>query len=162
MAGGNQGLSSGLIPYVMCGRLGAKGVKPLGVACAELAQWGRPWCSYRTLLGCGERTVAMTENFCSGTSQIRSAHWINPPWGVFPRLGWSVAPFVRPQQRPRAEPGERRAELLRRALPCLASLPLDPPSQTHWPWPGAPGTPCRGRVLAALRSVSVIKTLQKL
>ena len=24
----------------------------------------------------------------------------------------------------------RRAELLRRALPCLASLPLDPPSQT--------------------------------
>jgi len=30
-------------------------VKPLGVACAELAQWGRPWCSYRTLLGCGHR-----------------------------------------------------------------------------------------------------------
>ena len=73
--------------------------------------------------------VAMTEKFCSGTSQIRSAHWINPPWGVFPRLGWSVAPFVRPQQRPRAEPGERRAELLRRALPCLARPPLDPPSQ---------------------------------
>jgi hypothetical protein len=34
------------------------GVKPLGVACAELAQWGRPWCSYRTLLGCGERKAA--------------------------------------------------------------------------------------------------------
>jgi hypothetical protein len=30
----------------------------LGVACAELAQWGRPWCSYRTLLGCGERKAA--------------------------------------------------------------------------------------------------------
>ena len=25
------------------------------------------------------------------------------------------------------------------------------------PWPGAPGTPCRRRVIAALRSVSVIK-----
>jgi hypothetical protein len=26
-------------------------VKPLaGWACAELAQWGRPWCSYRTAL----------------------------------------------------------------------------------------------------------------
>jgi hypothetical protein len=35
-----------------------QGVKPLGVACAELAQWGRPWCSYRTLLGCGERKAA--------------------------------------------------------------------------------------------------------
>jgi hypothetical protein len=35
-----------------------EGVKPLGVACAELAQWGRPWCSYRTLLGCGERKAA--------------------------------------------------------------------------------------------------------
>ena len=69
--------------------------------------------------------------FCrSGTSQIRSAHWINPPWGVFPRLGWSVASFVRPQQRPRAEPGGRRAELPRRALPCLARPPLDPPSQS--------------------------------
>jgi hypothetical protein len=33
-------------------------VKPLGVACAELAQWGRPWCSYRTPLGCGERKAA--------------------------------------------------------------------------------------------------------
>jgi hypothetical protein len=37
---------------------GAKGVKPLGVAHAELAQWGRTWCSYRTLLGCGERKAA--------------------------------------------------------------------------------------------------------
>jgi hypothetical protein len=36
----------------------AAGVKPLGVACAELAQWGRPWCSNRTLLGCGERKAA--------------------------------------------------------------------------------------------------------
>jgi hypothetical protein len=36
-----------------------KGMKPLaGQACAELAQWGRPWCSYRTLLGCGERKAA--------------------------------------------------------------------------------------------------------
>jgi hypothetical protein len=42
----------------MCGRLGAKGVKNHGVACAELAQWGRPWCSNRTLLGCGERKAA--------------------------------------------------------------------------------------------------------
>jgi hypothetical protein len=33
-------------------------VKPLGVACAELVQWGRPWCSYRTPLGCGERKAA--------------------------------------------------------------------------------------------------------
>jgi hypothetical protein len=32
--------------------VGAEGVKPLGLrACAELAQWGRPWCCYRTPLG---------------------------------------------------------------------------------------------------------------
>jgi hypothetical protein len=30
-------------------------VKPLGVACAELTQWGRPWCGYRTPFGYGVR-----------------------------------------------------------------------------------------------------------
>ena len=113
--------------------------------------WGQPRPHPRHLPYLWLGAVAMTEKFCSGTSQIRSAHWINPPWGVFPRLGWSVAPFVRPQQRPRAEPGERRAELLRRALPCLARPPLDPPSQA------LALARRRRKVIAALRSVSVIK-----
>jgi hypothetical protein len=33
-------------------------VKPLGVACAELPQWGRSSCGYRTLFGYGVRSGA--------------------------------------------------------------------------------------------------------
>jgi hypothetical protein len=50
-----KGFRHGLVVSCDVLALVTGGVKPLGVACAELAQWGRPWCSYRTPLGCGER-----------------------------------------------------------------------------------------------------------
>ena len=65
----------------MYDRLGAKGVKPLGVACAELAQWGRPWCSYRTLLGCGERKAAPHKKLSLSLSALLYAA---PPFALLP------------------------------------------------------------------------------
>jgi hypothetical protein len=58
-------------------RRAAKGelrlLEPLGVAYAELAQWGRPWCSYRTLLGCGEHDIS-TGVFGRAYSEVWAAY----------------------------------------------------------------------------------------
>jgi hypothetical protein len=83
-------------------------VKPLGVACAELAQWGRPWCSNRTLLGCGERKAAPHKKLSLSLSkqQIRGriravgARAAGPGWpgGSMPVFGLGPIP---PWQRAR-------------------------------------------------------------
>jgi hypothetical protein len=75
-------------------------VKPLGVACAELAQWGRPWCSYRTLLGCGERKAAPHKKLSPGLrvsddarvslvacSSTAAGAWL-PQAHCFPQPSW--------------------------------------------------------------------------
>jgi hypothetical protein len=52
-------------------------VKPLGVASAELAQWGRPWCSYRTLLGCGERKAASHKKISPSLANVGAARYLD-------------------------------------------------------------------------------------
>ena len=78
-------------------------------------------------------TVAMTENFCSGTSQIRSAHWTTSPRGAAsPGLSWSVAAFVRLQHHVLAVAGKGAAELPKMPSPYLARPLLCHP--IHRPW----------------------------
>jgi hypothetical protein len=51
----NLGGVSATVVGAFCDRPGAKRANPLGAACAELVQWGRPWCSCRTPFGHGVR-----------------------------------------------------------------------------------------------------------
>jgi hypothetical protein len=70
-------LSPGLIPYVMCGRLGAKGVGPFDVAYAELAQWGRPWWYHRAPFGYGVRGAAPHNPQSSGCLRTAASPFSN-------------------------------------------------------------------------------------
>jgi hypothetical protein len=77
-----------------------------------------------------------TNLFCSRTSQFRLVHWITPPRGAFPRLGWSVAShsfgLLTVLQHRVLGASERRTELPTRPSPSLSIsrqtslLPSDP------------------------------------
>jgi hypothetical protein len=126
-------------------------------AAAELAQWGwgRPWCSYRTPLGCGERKAAPHKKLSLSLSSCRSRS--RPSRHHQGRTGRQSRSVSRRSRRgalkcaPTAPPCAPLAQTRGRSLrerwprpPLLSCHPgHPPPASTPPPPPFPPGLHCR-------------------
>jgi hypothetical protein len=112
-------------------------VKPLGVACAELAQWGRPWCCYRAPFDNGVRGGAPHKNLNPSLSKRGSGSQENARIKHASCIFWAC--------------GAQQAESIRRDPVAGCLLPTCPTAPRNGETPKlAPSEHTRKRVPAAI------------